>query len=209
MTKLLDIYTPKEIEQKSFEIIEAETIELYGTLPFSDEKWQVARRIVHTSADFGILKDLCFSENAIASAKNAIKNNAIVYTDTNMAKCGITSLAKDRVKCLLELEGVSDYATKNNTTRSYAAINLLGEKMNNAIIAVGNAPTSILALLEIMQKFNYRPALVIGMAVGFVNAAESKELLSQFDCEYIILKGRKGGSNLVAAAVNALVKLDK
>lgn len=200
---------PESIEARSFEIIEAELL----PLPFSGAAWQVARRIIHSAGDLEIAQQLVLPDAAVAAGVAALRKGCIIYTDTEMARQGMTArhLAPlgTTVRCLLQGDAVARYAHEHQTTRSRAGILLNAEHFAGNLLAIGNAPTALLALIEALEAGCPRPALIIAMPVGFVNAAESKELLARHPNmpPALILRGRKGGSSLAAACVNALAIL--
>ena len=198
---------PEEIEVQSFKIIDAEA----GRHDFSSEQWPIVRRMIHTSADFEYLQTVRFHPEAIAAGIAAIKNGKTIITDTNMARIGIRSYDLERfgaeVKCFMADQEIAQIAKAKQTTRAAAAVDAALEEMNGGIYVVGNAPTALLYLIECMQANRARPALVIGLPVGFVNAAESKDALMATNYPYISNAGRKGGSNVAASVVNALIKL--
>ncbi len=196
---------PEEIEARSFAIIDEELPE---PRPFSGFAWEVARRLIHTSGDISLPADLYLPEEAIMRGIEALRHGCSVLTDTRMALSGIPlrrlSPLNCSAHCLLDLPGVEEQSRKLGITRSRAAILLAGERLSGSIIAIGNAPTALLTLLELLDEGLPEPALIIGMPVGFVNAAESKELLLQSGRTCLSLRGRRGGSPLVASVVNAL-----
>ncbi len=196
---------PQQIEDLSFEIIEKEA----GTHGFDEKKWPVVRRMIHTSADFEYIDTIRFSHGAVEKGIYAIQNGCRIFTDTNMARVGIRKgeikTFGGQVECLMTDEKVAQKAKENGTTRALAAVDMACEKLDGAIYVVGNAPTALLRLIEHLEKGKINPALIIGFPVGFVNAAESKaELEKLSDIPYITNQGRKGGSNIAAAVVNAL-----
>ncbi len=196
---------PHEIEDKSFTIIEEEA----GRHGFDPPEWDVVRRMIHTSADFDYLQTVRIHENAIDSGIAAIRAGRPVITDTNMVKAGVRK--KDLagfgcdVTCLMEDPQVIAAARKNDTTRALAAVDAATTFMDGGIYVVGNAPTALLRLIHLVQNHAVAPALVIGLPVGFVNAAESKAALRHAGVPHITNTGRKGGSNVAAAVVNSLV----
>lgn len=205
---------PNEIEKKSFEIIEKETIKLYGKVPFDPLKWEIVRRLIHTTADFEIIENIIFSNDAIQAAVNAMHNGCVIVTDTNMAKAGISGQRlknfQIEVECFVADHDVSFKAKKKNITRSMAAIEKAREIEKDVIFAIGNAPTALFHLLDLMDKGEIKPAMIIGMVVGFVGAYEAKEeLILRSKVPFITLRGRKGGSTLVAATINALLDIAK
>lgn len=205
MSDLQPFFTPEAIESRSFAIIDAETPE---PRPFAGEEWELARRLVHTTGDFDILQCLKFREHAVRVGVTALRNGALILTDTKMAEAGMPErrLAPlgARVCCMLSLPKVAELAAQKNQTRSRAAIEAAYPLLPGSILAVGNAPTALLGLLDYLDKGGTPPALVLAMPVGFVNAAESKALVWKRTLPVITIVGRKGGSTLVAAAVNAL-----
>ena len=197
--------TPTAIEERSFAIIESE---LPPPRRYTGKLWEVARRCIHASGDLGIISDLELSLEALNSGVEALISGCTIYTDTKMCAAGITACrAKSlnvQVKSILDDQDVPLVAAKKNITRSRAAIELLAEHLAGQIIAIGNAPTALLALLDILAQGAPKPALIVGMPVGFVNAAQAKDLLHQSIYPHFKLLGRKGGSALAAAAINAL-----
>jgi precorrin-8X/cobalt-precorrin-8 methylmutase len=198
---------PHEIEQKSFAIIDAEA----GAHGFSSDQWAIVRRMIHTSADFDYVADVRIHPRAVAGGVNAIRSGATIFTDTNMARTGIrqNDLAHfgATVRCLMADETVAQKAAVQGITRARAAVEAVAHQLEGCIYVVGNAPTALLHLMELIGNQKARPALVIGLPVGFVNAAESKAKLLDLDIPYITNVGRKGGSNVAASAVNALIIL--
>ncbi|EGY25165.1 precorrin-8X methylmutase family protein [Desulfovibrio sp. A2] len=216
--RLQPAFTPGEIEARSFAIIDAEAGE---PKPFTGHAWEIARRLVHTCADFDILPHLHLPDAAIATGVAALARGCAIYTDTEMARAGmplrrLTPLGC-AVACLHALPGTAERAQERATTRARAAMELAGERLGGAIVAVGNAPTALLALLDHLAAGGPPPALVVAMPVGFVNAEESKALfleraallthLGPHGLPCLALRGRKGGSPLAAATVNALAEI--
>ncbi|MGD8388320.1 MAG: precorrin-8X methylmutase [Desulfobacteraceae bacterium] len=200
---------PEDIESRSFAIIEAEVPE---PRPFFGNEWLVVRRLIHTSADFELLRLVLFHEGGVQAGIEALGNGALVVTDTEMARMGISPPRMDRlgcrVVCAIRDPEVAKAAREKGTTRAEAAVDYLASSLDGAVCVIGNAPTALLRLLALVQEGVITPALIVGMPVGFVNAAESKELLARQDrIPYITIQGRKGGSSLAAAAVNQLAQL--
>ena len=200
--------TPQEIEARSFAIIDAEIPE---PRPFSGGLWEVARRCVHTLGDTEIVADLRLSRDGLAAGVAALRRGCTVYTDTRMAAAGLplrrlTPLGVT-VTPLMGLPGLEDISRRRGVTRSRAGIDMIADRLAGQIMVIGNAPTALLALLEALSQGAPAPALVVGMPVGFVNAAQSKELLRQSPWPHFTLLGRKGGSAVAAACVNALAEL--
>lgn len=206
----IEYVLPSEIERRSFEIIDSELRSRGIVLPGEEQK--IIMRTIHTSADFDYASTLVFSNGAVKIAKNLILNGADIVTDTNMAKAGISAktLSKfgGKVHCFMADEDVSIEAKKRNITRASVSMEKarsLSETGKKLIFAIGNAPTALISLYEMIQKTDYRPDFIIGVPVGFVNVEQSKEMILSTDIPYIINKGRKGGSNIAAAICNALL----
>ena len=201
----LENVKPMDIEKRSFEII---TEELGDTklIPGTE---LVVKRCIHTSADFDYAENLCFSENVIQKAMDAIKEGACIVTDTQMAKSGINKRALARyggeVYCFMSDEDVAVLAKKNGTTRATASMGKAASMDKKLIFAIGNAPTALVRLYELIQEGRLNPELIIGVPVGFVNVVQSKELIMEAGVPYIVAKGRKGGSNIAACICNALL----
>lgn len=201
----LENVKPMDIERRSFEII---TKELKDT-PLAPGTELIVKRCIHTSADFDYAENLCFSKDAVAQAIQAIKEGACIVTDTQMAKSGINKRALSRyggeVYCFMQDEDVAEAAVKNGTTRATASMEKAASLNKKLIFAIGNAPTALVRLYELIKEEKVSPALVIGVPVGFVNVVQSKELIMETDVPYIVAKGRKGGSNIAACICNALL----
>lgn len=196
---------PVDIERRSMEII----TETLGARPLDPQNAAVIKRVIHTTADFDYVDSLVFSENAVQKARDAIRAGASVVTDTQMAKAGINkaSLARfgGEVFCFMPDEDVAIAARQNGTTRATASMDKARALCRPLIFAVGNAPTALIRLYELISEGELTPALVIGVPVGFVNVVESKELLLSLPTPHIVARGRKGGSNVAAAIINALL----
>lgn len=198
---------PEEIEKRSFEIITEELRQRGISLPSDQE--MITKRAIHTSADFDYANTLVYSKNAVSIAKELLKNGADIVTDTNMALSGINkkALAKlgGRAHCFMADEDVARIAKERGVTRAVVSMEKAANIEKPVIFAVGNAPTALIQLYEMMQESNWRPAFVIGVPVGFVNVEVAKELIMETEVPYIINRGRKGGSNVAAAICNALL----
>lgn len=196
---------PEDIEKKSFEIIEQE---LNGRYIPPMEK-QIVKRVIHTTADFDYLDNLCFSENAVEKAIEVLKKGAVIVTDTNMAKSGINKNAlkklKCRVECFMADADVAEAAKAKGITRASASVDKAALIQEPIIYAAGNAPTALIRLDELIKQNLIEPELIIGVPVGFVNVVQSKEIIMNGNIPYIVAKGRKGGSNVAAAICNALL----
>lgn len=195
---------PNEIEAQSFAIIDAEA----GAHGLPAAHWPIVRRMVHTSADFEYIRTVRIHPRAVEAGMAAMAQGKRIITDTNMARVGIRKdLLKPygaEVTCHMTAARVSRRAQREGITRAKAAVDLAVTEMNGGIYVIGNAPTALLRLLEHVADGSARPALIVGLPVGFVNAAESKEALLDGTVPYITNVGRKGGSNVAAAVVNAL-----
>ena len=202
---MIEYVKPMDIEKRSFEIIS----ELLGDTPLEPENEPVIKRVIHTSADFDYVKNLVFSENAVKIALEALKNGYHIVTDTQMANAGINKrdLGKlgGEVHCFMSDEDVAREAKLRGVTRAAVSMERAAELPKRCIFAIGNAPTALIALKELMDAGKLHPALIIGVPVGFVNVVESKELILASQVPHIVARGRKGGSNVAAAICNALL----
>ena len=208
-TGLSDIRLGQDIEAESLRIIESEVPEPRA---YAGGEWLVVRRMIHTTADFGLLDLVRFHPLAVEAGKRALAVGCTLVTDTEMARAGIPDRRMDAlactVRCLMRDPEVLALSQAQGTTRARAAVDFAVEQIRPAIYVIGNAPTALLRLLEHVEAGRAEPALIIGMPVGFVNAAESKALLlAQSRIPYIAIEGRKGGSALAASAVNALAEM--
>ena len=198
---------PEQIEQRSFEIIDGELEKRGIVLPKEQE--MITKRVIHTTADFEYTETLTFSEGAVGIARELLRQGADIVTDTNMALSGINkrSLAGlgGEVHCYMADETVAKLAKERKTTRAAVSMEMAAKIKKPVIFAVGNAPTALIQIYEMMQNSSWRPAFVIGVPVGFVNVEAAKELIWQTDVPFIINRGRKGGSNVAAAICNALI----
>ncbi len=203
----IEFVLPSEIEKRSFAIIGEELANMGISL--DPEEAPITKRVIHTSADFDYVETMCFSKNAIRIAKDLIKKGAHIVTDTNMALSGINKnrLAEygGQVHCFMAREDVAKEAAKRQVTRAYVSMEKGAKLEGPVIFAIGNAPTALLSLYEMMTKGDFVPDFVIGVPVGFVNVVEAKEKLMREPVDYIVARGRKGGSNVAAAIVNAVL----
>lgn len=201
----LENVKPKEIETRSFEIITEEL----GDKKLIPGTELIVKRCIHTSADFEYADSLCFSEGVVEKAVDAIKRGACIVTDTQMAKAGINkkALAKygGEVYCFMSDEDVAAKAKEQGSTRAAASMDKAAEMGKPLIFAIGNAPTALVRLYELIEEKKISPHLIIGVPVGFVNVVQSKELIMDTDAPYIVARGRKGGSNIAACICNALL----
>jgi len=202
---------PEEIEAESFRIIDDEA----GPHQWPPAQWQIVRRVIHTSADFDYCRTILMSDDAVSAGVAALKGGRGLVTDTTMALSGINkrALALHGVvaACFVADAEVAVQAAQQGITRSIVAMRRAAADPKNGIFVIGNAPTALFELLRQVREEGQRPALVVGFPVGFVGAAESKEELVSVAREYgvpfITARGRKGGSNVAAAVINALLIL--
>ena len=198
---------PAEIEKRSFEIITSELEEKGVVLPKENEL--VIKRCIHTSADFDYAETLSFSEGAVEKMKELIRGGAVIVTDTNMGLAGVNKkkLATfgGEAFCFMADEDVAAEAKDRGVTRAAVSMEKAAKLDRDVIFAIGNAPTALIRLHEMMEEGSYTPKFVIGVPVGFVNVVASKELFLDSDVPYIINRGRKGGSNIAAAICNAVL----
>ena len=203
----IEYVRPQDIEKRSFAIITKELEEKGITIPKEQE--MVTKRAIHTSADFEYAETMTYSKHAIAVAKQLIKNGADIVTDTNMALAGINKKELEkyggRAHCFMADEDVARIAKERGVTRATVSMEKASCIEKPVIFAIGNAPTALIELYEMIQNGSYRPAFIIGVPVGFVNVEAAKELIIKTDVPYIINRGRKGGSNVAAAICNALL----
>ena len=201
----LENVLPMDIEKRSFEII---TDEL-GDKKLDERLAPIIKRVIHTTADFEYADSLAFSEGVLDKAIEAIKAGACIVTDTQMAKSGINKkvLAQygGEVYCFMSDEDVAKMAKENRTTRAQASMDKAAAMNKDLIFAIGNAPTALVRLYELINEGKINPKLIIGAPVGFVNVVQSKELIMETDVPYIVPRGRKGGSNVAASICNAIL----
>ena len=200
----IEYVRPQDIEKRSFAIISKELEEKGIVLPKEQEL--VTKRAIHTSADFDYAKTMTYSAHAVGIAKKLIQNGADIVTDTNMALAGVNKkeLAKygGEAHCFMAEEEV---AKERGVTRAAVSMEKAAQIEKPVIFAIGNAPTALIELYEMIKSGKYRPAFIIGVPVGFVNVEAAKDLILKTDVPYIINRGRKGGSNIAAAICNALL----
>lgn len=201
----LERVEPKEIEKRSFEIISQEL----GGRTFAKDQEMIIKRCIHTSADFEYADSLCFSEHAVQKAMDAVRKGACIVTDTQMAKAGINKRVLSRyggeVYCFMSDEDVAQEAKKRGTTRATVCMEKAARLKKPLIFAIGNAPTALVRLYELIREDGIKPELIIGAPVGFVNVVQSKELIMETSVPYIVARGRKGGSNIAACICNAIL----
>lgn len=198
------ITNPMEIEKRSMEIIESA---LPSGIP--EDNKAVVKRVIHCTADFDYAKNLTFSVNAVKKALDALRGGCDIVTDTQMALSGINKAAAAKlgctVHCFMSDPDVAEQAKERGCTRAVVSMEKASKLNKPLIFAIGNAPTALLKIRELIDTGKITPLLVIGVPVGFVNIIESKEAIMETDIPFIVSKGRKGGSNVAAAIVNALM----
>ncbi len=199
----------QQIEDRSFAAIDAEA----PAHNYSAAQWQVVRRLIHTTADFAMSGLVQFSPQAISSAATALRGGATIYADSNMIRSGLSvarlkklnsNYERESILCHVADADVAAEATSTGLPRSLFAIRKAGKKLDGAIVLIGNAPVALLELNRMAVEDGIRPALVIGMPVGFVHVLESKDELMTTGLPYVVLTGRRGGSPLAVAALHAL-----
>lgn len=201
----IEYIKPADIEKRSFEIITQEL----GDHQFPEEIAPVVKRVIHTTADFDYADNLMFSPHVVRQTVQAIQDGAHIVTDTNMAKSGINKkiLAKfgGEVHCFVAEPDVAEEAKQRGVTRSTISMERAAKLHVPLIFAIGNAPTALIQLEKMITAGQIHPELIVGVPVGFVNVVESKERIMQTGVPYIVARGRKGGSNVAAAIINALL----
>jgi len=199
----------QSIEDESMEIIEREV----GSHPYNELEWPIVRRIIHATADFDFAGEnkIVFHKDAITSGINALKNGCSIIADVNGVIGGLNKQnPKDfgnNLICNISDPDLAERAKQENKTRAQMSMRIAASEMNGGILVIGNAPTALLEVIKMNREGVTKPALVIGIPVGFVSAAESKEELQTVDVPFITNTGRKGGSSCAASIVNALFKL--
>lgn len=203
----IEYLLPEEIEKRSFEIVSEELAKRKIVLPEEEER--ITKRVIHTSADFEYAETMVYSEGAVAAAKHLLLNGADIVTDTNMALAGINRRALSKLggeaHCFMADEDVAELAKRRGMTRAAVSMEKAAKIGKPLLFAVGNAPTALVRLYEMIQAGDFRPDFVIGVPVGFVNVEAAKELILETGVPCIVNRGRKGGSSVVAAICNALL----
>ena len=198
---------PEDIEEKSMSIIEKEI----GDLQCSFEERQIIKRVIHTTVDVDFGKSLIFQAKAIDTGLQAIKKGKTIVTDVHMVKSGIRAYDLEEfgnnILCFFDKD--KKEPNPDNIPRAVLAMRKAGEALNDSIVVIGNAPTALFELIDMTKSGDVKPAFIIGMPVGFVGATEAKEELQQLDIPYITINGRRGGSTVAAAILNALIKIAK
>lgn len=205
MLEQIQIGKPQEIEARSMEIIAEEL----GGRTWPEPEFSIVRRCIHTSADFDYADNLCFSEGAARLGVQVLKEGASIVTDTRMAASGINkkklSEYGGQVYCFMDAPDVADEAKSRECTRAAICMERAARLPGHPVIAVGNAPTALIRLFELIGEGRICPSLIIGAPVGFVNVVEAKELIMTAGVPYIVPRGRKGGSNIAATICNAML----
>lgn len=205
MLNNIEIVKPMEIEKRSMEIITSEL----GGRSWPEPEFSIVKRCIHTSADFDYADNLCFSENAAMLGVETLRRGACIVTDTKMAWSGINKkILADyggEAFCFMSDEDVAREAKERECTRAAICMERGAALGREVIFAVGNAPTALIRLYELIQEQKVNPALIIGAPVGFVNVVEAKELIMTAGVPYIVPRGRKGGSNIAATICNAML----
>jgi precorrin isomerase len=203
--------TGAEIEAESFRRVEAET----DRSAFNDMEWRVARRLIHTTADFSIVDQLRFRYDPIRAGVEAMKRGAPIYSDSNMIKAGLSvaklrrfssNYSKESIHCHVADPDVAETARSEGITRALAGVRKAKSILNGGVFLCGNAPLALAGVVRMVIEDGIRPALIIGMPVGFVNVVESKELLREIDVPHITIEGRRGGSTLAVAALHGVME---
>jgi precorrin isomerase len=203
--------SPEAIEAESFRRIEAEM----GPHAFAPAEWRVVRRLIHTTANFAVAQAIHFQGAPVAAGLAALRAGALVYCDSQMIRNGLSlprlrrlypAYGPERLVCLVDDPAVADEARRRGQTRALVAVERARAALEGAIILIGNAPLALASVARLIASDGLRPALVVGMPVGFVNVVESKELLMREDVPQIVLRGRLGGSPLAVAALHAIIE---
>ena len=204
----------REIEQESFRRIDLE-VSAEKRARFTEEQWHVARRLVHTGADFALLDLLEMTPDAVQAGLKALHRGCRIYTDSNMIKAGLSvpklkkfhsSYSRDSILCPVADPEVAEYAERHGITRALAAVELHRDFFQDAIFLCGNAPLALAGVARLYAEQGICPALMIGMPVGFVNVVESKKLLDHVKVPWIRLNGRRGGSSFAVAALHGIME---
>ena len=199
------ISEPQAIEQESMRIIQ-EAIDSFGGYSGSPENLPVIKRVIHATADFDFLHTLYFSDGAVSQARKALTNHTPIITDTNMLMSGISKRYGVKIICHVSDPETHEQAQARNTTRAVISIERSVQEYPSAIFAIGNAPTALIRLCELIREGKTSPALVVGVPVGFVNVIEAKNMLAELtNTPRIIAHGRKGGTTVACAIINAIL----
>jgi precorrin-8X/cobalt-precorrin-8 methylmutase len=195
------------IENESFRIIRAEM----GPHAFGAAEEAIAVRVIHATADFDFVRTLRFSPGAVAAGVDALRGGGAIVSDVHMIEAGVSARLLDRlggaIHCAIDAPAVYARAEREGTTRAVAAMRELTPHVDGGIVAIGNAPTALYEVLRLMDEEGIRPALIVGVPVGFVSAVESKDALAKSDVPHITALGRKGGSTVAVSVINAMLRL--
>jgi len=198
---------PEQIEEKSFQLIE----ERIPSHSFNQREWTIMRRMIHATANFDLVDDTRFHPEAIVQGIAALRGGAPIITDSKMVKVGIASKRlrkyKTKIICAISHPEVIREAKRSAKTRASVAMQKMRSSLGGSIVAIGNAPTALLEVLELAKKASQKPSLIIGVPVGLVGARESKEILMQRGIPFITVRGEKGGSPLAVSIINGLALL--
>lgn len=203
----MEFIDPRQIESRSMEIIGQE-LKNRGITPDPVQD-PIIRRVIHASADFDFARTLTFSDHAAEKMRDAIRGGCVIVTDTQMAKAGINKTRLEKfggsVECFIADPDVAEEAKERGITRSAVSMERAARIGRPVLFAIGNAPTALWKICDLVREGKLHPAGIIGVPVGFVNVVESKEMVLELDCPYIVARGRKGGSPIAAAICNALI----
>ena len=203
--------TGNEVEAESFRRIDVEA----RKHNFSEKEWHVARRLIHTTGDFSIINELKFRHNPIAAGLQALRDGATIFCDSNMAKSGVSvarlqrlnpAYEKSSIHCYIADPEVAEVAQERGCTRALAAVEKAKPILPGAIVLIGNAPLALANIVRLNQQENIKPALIIGIPVGFVNVTEAKEMLGETDIPHIVVEKRRGGSALAVATLHGIIE---
>ena len=202
-------YAPHEIESRSFEIITEMMAEKKLNSTLDEETGHIVKRCIHTSADFDYAESLYFGKNAVHTIGEAFRHGCNLVTDTQMAKAGINKRACEKngiqLHCFISDEDVAEEAKQKNETRASIAVSKAATLGDHTVFVIGNAPTALIKLHDLIVHHDFSPIAIIAVPVGFVNVVESKELIMNTDIPCIVARGNKGGSNIAAAICNAIL----
>ena len=200
-----------EVEEESFRRIDAEAAEHH----FSEKEWHIARRLIHTTGDFSIIEHLKFRHNPIAAGLQAMSQGAPIFCDSNMARSGVSvarlqkinpAYAKASLHCYIADPDVAEIAAARGCTRALAAVEKARTILSGAIVLIGNAPLALANIVRLSAAEGIKPALVIGIPVGFVNVVEAKEMLGESNLPHIVVEKRRGGSALAVATLHGIIE---
>jgi len=200
-----------EVEDESFRRIDVEAPEHN----FSEREWHVARRLIHTTGDFSIIEELKFRHDPIAAGLKALRQGATIFCDSNMARSGVSvarlqrlnpGYEKSSIQCYIADPDVAAIAKERGCTRALAAVEKAKPILDGAIVLIGNAPLALANIVRLSQEENLKPALIIGIPVGFVNVTEAKEMLGETDIPHVVVEKRRGGSALAVATLHGIIE---